>query len=177
MPMEKRQAKLKDFQFNSSKCAINSICSTKFWHRNVRYLFHDMCVTLKKVNFKSQNGSWKDCFMYEVWMFPLLFTVYKALRLHIFKIILVVWNVHYILSKFKILNHSADSNLYILSDLPDGIRTGVLILSSVFVPYNVFVSWPLEHLLTFLPEGHVVHKSIFTFQIRIDNFANIPLFS
>jgi hypothetical protein len=94
---------------------------TKFWHRNVRYLSMK-CVTLKKVNFKSQNGSWnEEClsyFIYEVWMFLLLFTVYKTLRLHIFMIILVVWNVRYILSKFKILTHSADSNLYILSDLP-----------------------------------------------------------
>jgi len=49
MPMEKRQAKLKKFQFNSSKCVINSMFSQNF--------DTEMCVTLKKVNFKSQNGS------------------------------------------------------------------------------------------------------------------------
>jgi hypothetical protein len=43
----------------------------------------------------------------------------------------------------------------------------------VNVPYNVFVSWPLGHLLTFLHEGHV-HKSIFIFQVRVNKFANIP---
>jgi hypothetical protein len=35
--MEKRQAKLKHFQFNSSKCAINSMCSQNF--------DTEMCVT------------------------------------------------------------------------------------------------------------------------------------
>ena len=40
-------------------------------------------------------------------MFLLLSTVYKTLRLHIFMINLVVWNIRYILlSKFEILTHS-----------------------------------------------------------------------
>lgn len=37
MPVEKRQAKLKDFQFNRSKCAINNMCSQNF--------DTEMCVT------------------------------------------------------------------------------------------------------------------------------------
>ena len=124
-------------------------------------LINAMCVTLKNVNFKSQNGSWKEClscFMYELWIFLLLFTVYKALRLHIFMIILVVWNVRYILSKFKFLIHSTDSNLYILSDLSDGIGVHVLSLNfmsvflhhimSVFrVHWNIFLRFSMKDTL------------------------------
>ena len=108
-------------------------------------------------------------------MFLLLFTVYRTLRLHVFMIILIVWNVRYISSRFEILSHSADSNLYILTDLPDGARVFSLHFMSVFLsPYNVFFSWPMEHLLTFLYEGHVIHKSTLIFGVRVNNFVNFP---
>jgi len=108
-------------------------------------------------------------------MFLLLFTVYRTLRLHVCMIILVVWNVRrYISSRFEILSNSADFNLYILPDLPEGARVFSLHFMSVFL-YHImsFFSWPLEHLLTFLYEGHVVHKSTLIFGVRVNNFANI----
>ena len=74
------------------------------------------------------------------------------------------------------MSNSADSNLYILTNLPDGAQKSIqlTLYVSVFVPYNVFFSWPMEHLLMFLYEGHVIHKSTLIFGVRVNNFVNIP---
>jgi hypothetical protein len=115
--MEKTTRQIKQISIQQQEMCNKQHVFTQFWHRNVRYLSMKCALHWKKLTLKVKmvlERNCLSCFMYEVWMFLLLFTVYKALRLHIFMIILVVWNVRYILAKFKMLTHSADS--YMLSN-------------------------------------------------------------